>query len=85
MERCTTQVVIPLCDSLGSILCFFCDMKEEKDLGQTKIVFAKLKHLKFFLLLISYIYCLGHQRSFKTNLRILQLFIVILRFKFPKS
>ena len=77
-------VVIPLCDTLESILCFFVIWK--KDLGQTKPIVPNLSIFIFNkFLLISYIYCLCHQSSIKNNLWMLQLFIVILRYKFPKS
>ena len=50
------QAVTILCDSLESVLCFFRDVKDKKDLGQTKVVFAKLKQFKNIYIYIFYIF-----------------------------
>jgi len=47
----TRQVVSTLCDSLEFILCLFCDVKEKKDVGQEKLIFAKLKQFKYIYIL----------------------------------
>ena len=45
------QAVTTLCDSLESVLCFFRDVKDKKDLGQVKVIFGKLKQFKYIYIL----------------------------------
>ena len=41
-----------LCDSLEFVLYFFCDVKDKKNFGQMKFVFAKLKQFKYIYICI---------------------------------
>ena len=71
-----------LCDSLEF---FFHGVKEKKDLGQTKLVFSNLEQFKciYILYFIADILHVGFtcQRSFKINLLMLKLLIVLFRHK----
>ena len=49
LSRC--QAVTTLCDSLEFVLYFFRDVKDKKDFGQMKFIFAKLKQFKYIYIL----------------------------------
>ena len=76
------QAVTSLCDLLEYVLCFFCDVKDKKNLGHMKFAFSKLKQFKYIYILY-FLADILHSlallsKIFKTNLWMSQLLVALL-------